>query len=289
MLQNRAPGMGGEIAFFGGSFTGIDREVMLFLLQTAKEYIDRSIVDGIRLSTRPDTITPEILSLLKQYPVKTIELGIQSLSDRVLRASGRGHSAQDSLRACKLVKDAGFSLVGQMMCALPSSSGEDEVMTARTLCTVGIDAARIYPTVVLPNTPLAEMARRGAYLPLTQKETIARSADVLTVFLDAGVPVIRLGLCSTDEVRGSTDGFHDAIGELAYNEIYRRRTESDLRTLNLTDGEKTVTVAVAPGHTSFMVGHQKCNRNYFKRVFDINLRVIEDPKIAPYHPMVGKQ
>ena len=138
-----------QIAFFGGSFTGIDREDMIYLLETAKEFIDRGRVDSIRLSTRPDYIDEEILDILLKYKVKTIELGIQSMDDGVLLKSGRGHTAKDTERACALINSYGFELVGQMMTALPGSAPEKEIYTAKRICEMGAKGARIYPTVVV--------------------------------------------------------------------------------------------------------------------------------------------
>ena len=73
-----------EIAFFGGSFTGIDRTLMVRLLCDAYAYVRAGKVDSIRLSTRPDYISAEILDILKSYGVKSVELGIQSMDDTVL-------------------------------------------------------------------------------------------------------------------------------------------------------------------------------------------------------------
>ena len=151
-----------EIAFFGGSFTAIDRNLMTQLLLLAKQYVDNGKVDGIRLSTRPDAINGEIVDILKAYPVHTVELGIQSTSDEVLLASERGHTAKDSEAACHLLKQNGFSVVGQMMSGLPLSTAENELQTAKNMIAWGVNAVRIYPTVVFPDTALDSMVRRGA-------------------------------------------------------------------------------------------------------------------------------
>lgn len=285
MLDSRPIGNGGEVAFFGGSFTGINRELMLKLLSLAQEFVDRGVVDGIRLSTRPDYVSNEILSILKRFSVKTVELGIQSLSDRVLLASGRGHRAEVSITACRAVKQAGFALVGQMMSALPASTPQDEIMTAERLCDLKVDAVRIYPTVVFPNTPLASMARRGTYQPPSQQEMVARCTDIFSVFAERGVPVIRIGLCSTEDVRASGVGFHDAIGELVKNELYRRRIASLLTGQSLSYGGKSrLSIAVAPGHTSLAVGHKACNKEWLAKTHGLHLHVVEDPSVLPYQP-----
>ena len=135
-----------EIAFFGGSFTGIGEPLMSDLLEMAESYVKTGAVSSIRLSTRPDYIDENILDTLKKYSVKTIELGIQSISDKVLLSSHRGHTAADSERACRLIKKYGFDLVGQMMVGLPFSTEEDEIKTAEFISDMGAVASRIYPT-----------------------------------------------------------------------------------------------------------------------------------------------
>ena len=155
-----------EIAFFGGSFTGIDYELMCQLLSIAHSYVLSGRVQSIRCSTRPDYINEDILQTLKQYGVKTIELGLQSASDVVLAVTKRGHSFEDELVACKMIVEHGFSLVGQMMIGLPGSTAESEEQTARFITSVGAVGARIYPTVVFKDTELCYMAECGVYSPL---------------------------------------------------------------------------------------------------------------------------
>jgi len=215
-----------EIAFFGGSFTGIDRADMLYLLGIAKRYIDMGKAQAVRLSTRPDYIDGEILDILAAHGVTDIELGLQSMSNSVLAASKRGHSAECSRTACGLIKERGFSLVGQMMIGLPRSTVEDEIMTARELVSLGCDSARIYPTVVFCDTELSDMMG-DTYTPLTEREAVERSLEALEVFVQNGIPVIRLGLQSADNLfeEGAIVGgdYHSAIGELVYSELYFKR------------------------------------------------------------------
>ena len=135
-----------EIAYFGGSFTGIDRELMIYLLDVAADYVNNrrdgcAKIIGIRMSTRPDYITEEIMEILSRYPVRTVELGLQSMRDSVLSLSKRGHSANDAEKACRLIKSAGYSLIGQMMIGLPGSTLSDEIYTAQRICDMGADGA----------------------------------------------------------------------------------------------------------------------------------------------------
>lgn len=260
-----------QIAYFGGSFTGIDREDMLFLLETAKTYIDAGKCDSVRISTRPDYIDEEILSLLKRYGVKTIELGIQSMDEEVLLASKRGHTAADTERAAALIKAFGFEFVGQMMTGLPASTKEKEIETAKRICEMGADGARIYPTVVFRDTVLSEMAEQGAYVPFTEENAIERTAAVLSVFLVRGVPVIRIGLQATELLTSGAEttggGYHPALGELVYSRCFRDALEKELITKQ-TSG-KYAEIFVCPADLSKMIGQKGMNRDYLQTRFSL--------------------
>ncbi len=269
-----------EIAFFGGSFTGIDRNLMVELLEIAEEYVKQGLVESIRLSTRPDYINEEILDILKRYSVRHIELGIQSLDDSVLLASKRGHTASDTVKACALVREYGFSLVGQMMIGLPGASGESERMTAEKICSMGADATRIYPIVVLKNTELKKWADDGTYRLLDGDELIERSADVLEIFENNGVKVLRVGLHSGEGLTSGDDiacgYYHPAMGEIVEGEIYYRRIKALLKD---TAEKSTVTVTVPRGCLSKAIGQKGRNRDRLKKEFGIkNLMFTEDPK-----------
>ncbi len=260
-----------EIAYFGGSFTGIDRELMIYLLDIAEEYIknpreNRARVTGIRMSTRPDYIDGEIIEILSHYHVKTVELGLQSMRDEVLKLSKRGHSAADAERACQLIKEAGYSLVGQMMIGLPGSKLEDEIYTARKICEMGADGARIYPTVVFYNTELADMAGRGEYKMLELDDAVERSKEVLKVFDANGVECIRIGLCASDNLGDASHVMgganHPSLGELVMGEEYfDRMCESADKLIkeNLGHGG-VITFSVPRGELSKAVGQKGKNR-----------------------------
>ena len=220
-----------EIAFFGGSFTGIDKALMCYLLDIAERYVqqppkERARVLGIRMSTRPDYITEEILEILARYSVRTVELGVQSMDDDVLAASGRGHDAACAERACRMLLDAGYEVVGQTMIGLPGSTPQSEIATAQRLCKIGVQAARIYPTVVFADTDLCAMMQAGSYLPLSLDGAIDRSAEVLRIFEQHGVQVIRIGLCASENLTDPTTAVaganHPALGELVRSRLYYR-------------------------------------------------------------------
>ncbi len=275
-----------EIAFFGGSFTGIDRELMVYLLDIAEEYVRSGRVSGIRMSTRPDYINAEIIEILKKYTVAAVELGIQSTDERVLLASKRGHTKKQSETAVRLLTEAGFSVVGQMMLGLPKSTRETEIQTARDICSWGVSAARVYPTVVFKKTALCRMAEQGDYTPLTDAETVSRTADVLDVFDRRGVNVIRVGLQSSENLSSEEEVYgganHPAIGELSMNELYFRRIceaigEQDLR-------DKNLTVYVARGSVSKAVGQKRNNILRLREKYGVNVvKILEKSDILGYN------
>lgn len=275
-----------EIAFFGGSFTGIDRELMLYLLNTAQKYVDCGKVQGIRLSTRPDYIDDGIIFDLKQFSVQTVELGLQSLDDGVLLASGRGHDAECARRACRELKAAGFSLIGQMMIGLPGSTVKTEIMTAEEISALGADGARVYPTVVFYGTELACMAQRGEYLPLTTEDAVMRTKEVLKVFYKTGVPCIRVGLQSSEKLADDSyvlgGASHSAIGELAMGELYYDIICGELDKLGYRGGE--LTVCVARGEVSKAVGQKKTNKQRICQKYGFKkMKVLEKNQILSYN------
>ena len=275
-----------EIAFFGGSFTGIDRSLMISLLEIAKEYIDRGVVDSVRCSTRPDYIDSEVLDILEKYSVGTIELGLQSVSEGVLRATKRGHGFREEMQAARLIVDRGFNLVGQMMIGLPGSTLEDELETARFIINSGARGARIYPTVVFSDTELCAMAKRGEYHPLSLEDAVVRSAKVLKLFLDANVKVVRIGLCASDNLSSEDTYFagpnHPALGELVVGELYYLNIKEKLCALVNIEGAR-ITVSVAKGNISKAIGQKKKNRlRLLSETRASDLRFIEDEALSGY-------
>ena len=250
-----------QIAFFGGSFTGIDRDLMIRLLETAERFVREGRVTGIRLSTRPDYISPEILEILSRYSVRDIELGLQSMDDAVLLASGRGHTKKDAERACRMVVEHGFSLVGQMMIGLPGATPESEVQTAEQISLLGASAARIYPTVVFYDTPLADMVSTGEYRPLTLDEAVKRSASVLRVLRTHGVACIRIGLCAGEELTSPEAVMagpnHPALGEMVLGECAYLDLFSILEEKGML-GKKLI-LRVPDTLVSQVVGQHRCN------------------------------
>lgn len=272
-----------EIAFFGGSFTAIPRDHMEALLQIAYPYVKTGRVSSVRISTRPDAIDPTVLRLLSQYGVKTIELGIQSISDRVLTACNRGHIAADSIRAAKLILEHGFVLGGQMMVGLPSSSPEDELQTAAAIIEMGAREARIYPVIVFANTPLALDTARGLYTPLSVSDAVDRIAPVLERFLQAGVKILRIGLCENESLhtQGQLIGGanHPAMGELCYSALYQKRIAEQLTRLQIPQNSN-LKISVAPGKLSMAIGQKRRNYSFIQDEFHpADLKFAEDPTL----------
>lgn len=205
-----------EIAFFGGSFTAIDRAYMIMLLQTAYKYVKNGSVTGIRLSTRPDAIDDEVLCILKKYGVTSIELGAQSMDDEVLKANLRGHSADDVVKASNLIHKYGFELGLQMMTGLYLDTDDKAIQTAEKLIKLKPSTVRIYPTVVLKNTYLAELYDKGLYTPQTVDDAAKLCTELLPMFENASIKVIRLGLHSSEDIKKNmvAGAFHDSFGEI---------------------------------------------------------------------------
>lgn len=271
--------MDAEIAFFGGSFTAVDREYMLRLLDSTREFVSSGRVSGIRISTRPDAVDREALDILKSYSVSAVELGCQSMSDRVLELCSRGHTSEDIVNACALIKEYGFSLGVQMMTGLPGDDDEACMETAKRLIALEPDTCRIYPTVVLKDTPLADLYNSGLYTPQTLDGAVKLCSRLLLLFYEAGIPVIRLGLHSGGGVEGGyiAGAYHPAFRELCEGEIFFEKTVKLLR-----GAQKASAVYVPRGKTSQAVGHSRRN---LKRLGEMgyDLTVRESDGLSGYN------
>ncbi|MBR5535422.1 MAG: radical SAM protein [Clostridia bacterium] len=222
-------GNGHTIAFFGGSFTGIGKDNMKGYLDAAKKYVDGERIKGIRLSTRPDYIDDEIMDILAAYPVTNIELGAQSLDGEVLERARRGHTKDDVYRAAEAIRKRGIALGLQMMIGLPSDTYEKSIATARQFVELGAVETRIYPTVILKNTLLADMYERGEYVPMDFEEMLDTAADCYSIFFENNVKVLRIGLQNSEELRCNAAGgfYHEALGERVYSRVIRRNAQRE--------------------------------------------------------------
>ena len=263
----------GEIAFFGGSFTAINRDYMTELLSAAKKHIDMGHAKGIRISTRPDCIDNDVLNLLKAYGVTAIELGAQSMRDEVLKANNRGHNSDDVYNAAELIKKYDFELGLQMMTGLYMDNDEGAEFTANEFVKINPETVRVYPTIVLENTELARFYKNGEYEPQSIEAAVELCARLLLLFEKNNINVIRLGLHSIDMSKYVAGPWHPAFSELCENRIYRDIISTQL-------GEKdNYTVYVAEGEMSKAVGQKKSNILFFKD-YGYNLKFKEDLSLS---------
>lgn len=255
-----------EVAFFGGSFTGIDITLQEEFLRTANKFRDR--IDGIRLSTRPDYISKEILDLLKKYNVTEIELGAQSSDDEVLFKNRRGHIFSDTVNSARMIKERGFSLGLQMMIGMFGSNEEKDIKTARDIIDLKPDSTRIYPTLVLKGTALAQMD----YEPYSLEKAAEVASKIIEMFSENGIKILRIGL---HESRDLQDGsvlkgpYHPAFGEIAQGYIWRRKIEELIK-----NGEFDGKVFCKASEVSKVVGHKKMNKNYFYDKYKIEIKPV---------------
>jgi len=273
--------VGGEIAFFGGSFTAIDRKTMLELLSAAYKYVENKSFKGIRISTRPDAIDNEICDILKRYGVTAVELGAQSMNDKVLSMNRRGHTANDVVNASNLLKSRGFELGLQMMTGLYGSTDEDSIETAEKIIELQPDTVRIYPTVVLEGTQLAELYRSGEYVPQTIENAADLCAKLLMMFHKNNIKVIRTGLHSGGNVEeGFVAGaYHPAFKELCDGKIYLTLALDYIKRNPLPKGR--INIYVSPSAISQMTGQKKKNIIALAEL-GYDARVIADSTIPKY-------
>ena len=276
----------GEIAFFGGSFTAIDKDYMISLLERAGMYIDKGLFAGIRISTRPDCISEEILDILKHYGVTSIELGCQSMSDEVLRLNNRGHLAKDVVYSAGMIKSYGFEFGVQMMTGLYGDDNETAIETAKKLIALSPDTARIYPTVVLENTELERLYKSGEYTPQSVDEAAELCSELLMMFHEKGIRVIRVGLHSGGNVEeGYVAGaYHPAFREICESRIYLRKVLSEIKRQGTPKGDLTVTVGSS--FVSMMSGQKKFNSEKLREM-GYNLKIKQDKNMKKYEIEVG--
>ena len=274
-----------EIAFFGGSFTGIDIETQKELLQTAYEYIEKKEIDSIRISTRPDYINKDILKMLKKYKVKTIELGVQSSNNYILKISGRGHTFEDVKRASKLIRRYRFTLGHQMMIGLPESSLNDELKTAKDLAKLKPKIMRIYPVLVIKGTQLEKDYNEGKYRPLNVNQAVEMCKEVYYYLNKKKINVIRIGLQTTDIICDPKNEqstvvagpYHEAFRQLVEDEMWYDSILEKIKKLNVK--VKEIEVTINPANINNVSGHKKENIRKLKDTYDVDLKIKQDPNM----------
>lgn len=283
VLEEQAPrlsekGMTAQIAFFGGSFTAIPRDYMTELLSVAKRAVERfDVYTGIRCSTRPDCIDEEILGILKSYGMTAIELGAQSMSNEVLAANERGHTAEDVEKAARLIRENGFELGLQMMTGLYKDTPEKSLYTAEKFIEMRPDTVRIYPTVILKNTGLGELFERGVYTSFSFEETVELCAVLLRKFEQNNIRVIRMGLHASEEVE------REMLGGV-YHPSFREIVESRLMLNDLTERLKPLsgrdyTVFTDRKNLSKLIGQKRGN---LEKLSEMGYRIKVKEKSGAY-------
>ena len=275
-----------ELAFFGGSFTAIEPELMVSLLESAAPFVGENGFKGIRISTRPDAIDEERLLILKKYNITAIELGAQSMDDGVLLLNRRGHTAADVINAARLIKSSGFELGLQMMTGLYGDTQQGTLKTAIEIAKLEPKTVRIYPTIVLEGTLLAELYHKGEYLPQSLEDAVSLCAQLLEYFFLQGIKVIRLGLHASEGIEnGRISGpWHPAFRELCENYIYFKRARAALHGIKAD----SAVLQVAQGARSKLTGQHRCNIVALEKEFKLHLSIIEGKDIPIYDVVVKK-
>lgn len=276
-----------EIAFFGGSFTGIDIELQEKLLKIAYKYVKEKRVDGIRVSTRPDYIDKNELKLLKKYGVKTIELGVQSANDYILKRAKRGHTFEDVKKASKLIRKHGFTLGHQMMVGLPDSTWIDEMNTAKELAKLKPKIIRIYPVLVIKRTELETEFAKGEYHPITLEQAVERCKELYYFFDKKKITVIRMGLQNTDIISNPENvssevvagPYHEAFGQLVEDSIWYDKILNAIKKVNTKVAE--IEIEVNPENINNVIGHKKENIQKLKELYEVEVRPRQNFNIKP--------
>ena len=274
-----------EVAFFGGSFTAIEREKQEELLSAVQPYIEEKKVDSIRLSTRPDAVDKDILRMLKKYNVKTIELGVQSTNNYILARCKRGHSFEDVKKASKLIRFYRFNLGHQMMVGLPDSTEKDDIQSAKDIIKLRPKMVRIYPVLVIKGTELEEEFNKGDFTPLTVGQAVERSKEIVKLFEQKNIRVIRVGLQNTDTITDSENKesevvagpYHPAFGQLVEDAIWYDKIVDEIKKINA----KVIKVEIEANSKNInnIVGHKKENLEKLKDTYSLIATAKENDEI----------
>lgn len=258
-----------EVSFFGGTFTGIKEEKQIELLSVAKEFKEKELIDKIRLSTRPDYINDYILKYLKEYGVDIIELGVQSLHEEVLRKAGRGHSVKDVINASKLIKEYKFVLGHQIMPGLPGDTFEKDIHTTKESIKMNPDICRIYPSLVIKDTPMEKMYTSKEYIPYSLDEAVNISKIMYDMYRRNNINVIRIGLQPTESINEGKDivagPFHPSFRELVEGSLL-----VDIILENMQEENQGV-VYINPKDLSKLYANKKL---YFNKLKENNKNII---------------
>ena len=278
-LDRLSPDTAPELAFYGGSFTAIAPALQEAYLSAAAPFLQAGKLSSIRVSTRPDAISAESLARLARFGVKTIELGAQSMDERVLAAAHRGHTADDTRVAARAIRAAGFSLILQMMVGLPSDSAASALQTAAELAALAPDGVRIYPTVVMEHTALAALWRAGRYTPISVEESVEIVAQLIDVFTAHKIPILRIGLNESETLASCVlaGAYHPALGERCYARYFLHRMR---KILTAMPPQTAITVRVGTARASVAAGHRRENLTALRNEFPTLQKIRIEPTLA---------
>lgn len=278
-----------NIAFFGGSFTGLSIDLQEEYLKEAFGFVKNGKISGIRLSTRPDYINEEVLELLKNYGVTTIELGAQSTNREVLNESGRGHTFEDIRNASNLICNYGFELGLQMMIGLPGDNYDRSIQTANDIVSLGAGNTRIYPAIIVKGTALEKLYRKGEYIPLTLEQAVEWTKDIVHIFEENNVSIIRMGLHPSDELvigKSLIDGpFHASFKEIVMTHIWKEIIDTELQNADLSSSNK-IKITVSNRQIHYAIGYRQTNREQLiSRGYDVSFE--RNPSFSQYQLNIG--
>ncbi|MBW2603219.1 MAG: radical SAM protein [Deltaproteobacteria bacterium] len=272
-----------QVAFYGGNFLGLEKEYIKRLLDVSTKFVKNKDIDAIRFSTRPDTIDRDRIEMIKNYPVTTVEIGAQSMDDRVLATATRGHSASDTQRAVALLKNRHYQTGLQMMVGLPEEDEAGSLSTAHRIGELEPDFVRIYPTIVLKNSLLARWYENGTYRPWSLERSIAHVKTLYLFFKKKNIPVIRMGLQASEELdSGSTvlaGPYHPAFGHMVHSKIFLDAATAILEKKKVF--HEKVTLNVHPRSISKIRGMKNSNVKTLKRRFQLtSLQIVPDSSLS---------
>jgi histone acetyltransferase (RNA polymerase elongator complex component) len=272
-----------QVAFYGGNFLGLEKDYIECLLNVSAKFVKNKKIDAIRFSTRPDTIDHDRIEIIKNYPVSTVEIGAQSMDDRVLATAKRGHSASDTQQAVTLLKDRHYQIGLQMMVGLPKEDEAGSLSTAYRIGELKPDFVRIYPTIVLKNSLLARWYENGTYRPWSLERSVAHVKTLYLYFKKKNIPVIRMGLQASEDLDSGAavlaGPYHPAFGHLVHSEIFLDMATESMEKKAFS--QDTVTLKVHPKNISKMRGLKNKNVNALKKRFQLqSLNIVPDPSLS---------
>jgi histone acetyltransferase (RNA polymerase elongator complex component) len=277
-----------EVSFYGGNFLGLSFDQITDLLSHASKYIQKGHINGIRFSTRPDTIDPKCLELISSFPISTVELGVQSMNDQVLAMVRRDHNRSDIKTAIARLKQTNYAIGLQLMIGLPGDTFKSVMESAYQIADVKPDFVRIYPTLVLKGSPLSKWYQTGKYTPLSLPLAIEQTKSLFLMFQKKGIPTIRMGLQASDELNQNdtllAGPYHPSFGHLVLSSIYKDAIHQMLSKIfsdsQASEKDRSVQLSANPRDISKVRGLKNQNLSLLKKEFNLfRLKIIPDPDL----------